>query len=66
MLLNVEEIYSHLFKEKFLKNRFRYALEELIHFSGFVRDYYATQETSSAQPLGWTDIQKSLSAYTSK
>lgn len=53
----IEEIYSS-FQRKVPEEQIPLRLE-IDSFFSFVRDYYATQETWLAQPLGWTDMQKS-------
>ncbi|HCM9143887.1 phospholipase D family protein [Citrobacter werkmanii] len=53
----IEEIYSS-FQRKVSEEQIPLRLE-IDSFFSFVRDYYATQETWLAQPLGWTDMQKS-------
>ncbi|HDZ0998810.1 TPA: alcohol dehydrogenase, partial [Klebsiella pneumoniae] len=53
----IEEIYSS-FQRKVPEEQIPLRLE-IDSFFSFVRDCYATQETWLAQPLGWTDMQKS-------
>ncbi|EDR7592573.1 phospholipase D-like domain-containing protein [Salmonella enterica] len=53
----IEEIYSS-FQRKVPEEQIPLRLE-IDSFFSFVRDYYAPQETWLAQPLGWTDMQKS-------
>ncbi|EOZ1477344.1 phospholipase D family protein [Enterobacter hormaechei] len=53
----IEELYSS-FQRKVPEEQIPLRLE-IDSFFSFVRDYYATQETWLAQPLGWTDMQKS-------
>lgn len=53
----IKEIYSS-FQRKVPEQQIPLRLE-IDSFFSFVRDYYATQETWLAQPLGWTDMQKS-------
>ncbi|MDV1071748.1 MULTISPECIES: phospholipase D family protein [Klebsiella] len=53
----IEEIYSSC-QRKVPEEQIPLRLE-IDSFFSFVRDYYATQETWLAQPLGWTDMQKS-------
>lgn len=53
----IEEKYSS-FQRKVPEEQIPLRLE-IDSFFSFVRDYYATQETWLAQPLGWTDMQKS-------
>lgn len=53
----IEEIYSS-FQRKVPEEQIPLRLE-IDSFFSFVCDCYATQETWLAQPLGWTDMQKS-------